>query len=272
MPATDARTRKFLRFSTVSPYPAKPAGRINYLLDARHPDFRTSTGKIQRSSFDRRLVQETEVRPAVLPFVSSMNDFQLNSPRILRAADRRATPWKNGGGLTHEVAVYPPQADLDSFDWRISIAEIRSSGPFSSFAGTDRKLAVLHGQLSLAIAPRWACFLSAGTDPHELPGEGAAYAAPIAGFVTDLNVMTRRTRFHSALKRVPLHFPTTIESHAQTSLILALSPLYATHRGRQHALFTHDAIEWTSQDPVDVAPVTDRSAFYLIQLFRRLPA
>src|SRR5438105_15428583 len=71
--------------------------------------------------------------------------------RILRAAERPPTPWKNGGGLTREVIVHPPGSDLSRFDWRVSLAEIRAPGPFSSLPGIDRRMAVLEGRLSLSI-------------------------------------------------------------------------------------------------------------------------
>ena len=73
---------------------------------------------------------------------------------ILRAAERRAVPWKNGGGLTREVAAHPPQSDLGNFDWRVSLAEVRRGGPFSSFPGIDRHMAVISGRLELSISGR----------------------------------------------------------------------------------------------------------------------
>ena len=72
--------------------------------------------------------------------------------RILPAAARAAVPWKNGGGLTREVAIHPPGSDLGTFEWRVSIAQVRAAGPFSSFPGVDRQLAVLAGELALVIA------------------------------------------------------------------------------------------------------------------------
>ncbi len=42
-------------------------------------------------------------------------------------------PWKNGGGETAEIAVFPPSADLSEFGWRISMATVSSDGPFSAF-------------------------------------------------------------------------------------------------------------------------------------------
>ncbi|MDB5497193.1 MAG: HutD, partial [Phenylobacterium sp.] len=31
--------------------------------------------------------------------------------RVLAAADRQAVPWKNGGGVTREIAAYPTGSD-----------------------------------------------------------------------------------------------------------------------------------------------------------------
>ena len=82
--------------------------------------------------------------------------------RLLRAADRVAVPWKNGGGVTHDVIVSPAGATLDDFDWRISIAEIARSGPFSRFPGIDRTLAVLEGKVVLTVEDNAPAVL----DPH----------------------------------------------------------------------------------------------------------
>lgn len=57
----------------------------------------------------------------------------------------KATPWKNGGGLTHEIVRQPATSELDDFDWRASIATITASGPFSPFAETSRIIVLLDG-------------------------------------------------------------------------------------------------------------------------------
>ena len=42
-------------------------------------------------------------------------------------------PWKNGGGTTREVLKSPASATIDTFNWRISLAAVATSGPFSLF-------------------------------------------------------------------------------------------------------------------------------------------
>ena len=57
--------------------------------------------------------------------------------QLIQYASLRPAPWKNGGGSTTEIAVWPNGAGLDEFDWRISLATITQSGPFSFFPGID---------------------------------------------------------------------------------------------------------------------------------------
>src|ERR1700760_358654 len=91
---------------------------------------------------------------------------------ILRASERKAVPWKNGGGVTHEIAAQPPGADMSSFDWRISSAVGASEGPFSVFEGIDRTLLVLSGEgLALTIDGAPPIVLTPLSPPLPFPGD-----------------------------------------------------------------------------------------------------
>jgi environmental stress-induced protein Ves len=119
---------------------------------------------------------------------------------ILRARDRVESPWKNGGGTTAEIAIFPLGSDLENFGWRVSIAKVQRGGPFSLFPGIDRQLALLEGRLSLTNAGR-TIELSADSEPVSFPGDVATEATILEGPVTDLNVMTRRGMFISRMTR-----------------------------------------------------------------------
>lgn len=121
--------------------------------------------------------------------------------RILRAKERVATPWKNGGGTTSEIIVYPPRAGFDDFGWRVSVAEVARSGPFSLFPGTDRALALLKGRVALIIAGRGTTELTPESEPIVFPGDVPAEARVVEGPAADLNVMTRRDRFRAKVER-----------------------------------------------------------------------
>ena len=62
--------------------------------------------------------------------------------QVVRLEDVFATPWRNGGGVTRELAAWPQAAD---WTWRMSVAEVGQSGAFSIFDGVDRWFAVLAG-------------------------------------------------------------------------------------------------------------------------------
>ena len=125
--------------------------------------------------------------------------------RILRAADYRRMPWKNGGGETREIAVSPTGAALDELDWRISLATVASDGPFSAFNGITRTLSVIHGAgIQLKIGDEAPVALLSTSNPYTFDGEAPAGAALIDGPIVDLNVMTKRGRFRHEVRRLAL--------------------------------------------------------------------
>jgi len=185
---------------------------------------------------------------------------------ILRAADRVAVPWKNGGGLTREVAAHPPQSDLGNFDWRVSLAEVRRGGPFSSFPGVDRHMAVISGRLELAISSRDTLSLSSDTAPLSFPGEVPVYAEPRPEPVTDLNVMTRRGRFVASLTRCRVA-QTRVRLEAETTLLLALAPLTLRAASIDANLSALDAARFSANaETLLMDSAAADAAFWLIEI------
>lgn len=126
--------------------------------------------------------------------------------KIFKAADYKRMPWKNGGGETAEIAVFPKDASLADFEWRISIATVASDGPFSSFAEIDRTLTILSGEgMELEIAGERLA-LTHASQPHHFPADVATSARLLGGTVVDLNVMTRRLRCTHQVERLKLPF------------------------------------------------------------------
>ena len=139
---------------------------------------------------------------------------------LLSAADRIAVPWKNGGGITYEVAAWPPGADFDSFDWRVSMAEVRSDGPFSVFPDVDRILAVLQGRMRLCVQGRAPVLLSHRTPHAAFAGDTPTTAKVEAGPILDLNVMARRGRIRPTLDR--LDAPALLAATRADRLVVAI--------------------------------------------------
>ncbi|CDZ44061.1 HutD/Ves family protein [Neorhizobium galegae] len=127
--------------------------------------------------------------------------------KILRASDYKRMPWKNGGGETVEIAVFPAGASIEGFHWRISMATVASDGPFSIFPGVDRTLSILSGAgMELTIDGCEPLILDLGSEPCPFPADKPVLARLVNGVVTDLNVMTRRSRFSHRVSRQPAPF------------------------------------------------------------------
>ena len=107
---------------------------------------------------------------------------------LLRPSQYRRQRWKNGGGVTDEIAAdaeIPPA-------WRISIATIERDGPFSDFRGYDRTIVALAEGVTLSLNGEDVALQL--HEPFEFRGESAVDAR-IANASRDLNVMTRRDEF-----------------------------------------------------------------------------
>lgn len=121
--------------------------------------------------------------------------------RIVRANALKAAPWKNGGGVTREVAAYPVGASLDAFVWRVSVADVERPGPFSRFAGVDRTLVLLAGQGMRLVEPDGTTHaLFEPLSMARFDGEVALDAQLAGGATRDFNLMVRRDRARAELR------------------------------------------------------------------------
>jgi environmental stress-induced protein Ves len=121
--------------------------------------------------------------------------------QVIRAADCPPVPWKNGGGTTQEIAVFPPGAGMDDFLWRLSMAMVEQPGPFSAFPGIDRTLAVMAGTLQLTDEDA-SVTLDSATEPLVFDGGATIDGEPLDGPVRDLNAMVRRGAYAVSMIRL----------------------------------------------------------------------
>jgi environmental stress-induced protein Ves len=119
--------------------------------------------------------------------------------QIIQAEDMQPQAWRNGGGQTRELLVWPAPGSLGGADvWqlRISRADIAASGPFSAFAGVQRWFVVLSGKGVVLHLPTPDGHT---VDHHLLPGHAPLHfdggLAPgcsvMDGETQDLNLMAR---------------------------------------------------------------------------------
>lgn len=182
--------------------------------------------------------------------------------QILPAHRRSPVPWKNGGGLTREVAVHPEGSGFDDFDWRLSIAEIRAGGPFSAFPGIERQLAVLSGRLVLSIAGGEPLTLSPQSGPLGFAGEVAVIAQAPREPVTDLNLMTRRSRCTGRLARRTTATAEVRAPSARTTVLIALGELRLAAGSAHWQLGALDAALIAPSTPCELSSAAAEAAGY----------
>jgi uncharacterized protein len=150
--------------------------------------------------------------------------------RHLRANRRIAMPWKDGGGFTHEVAIYPANTSWADFGWRISIASMPQDAIFSSLPGVARILAVLEGTLRLTIDGEQQPALYPMALPAYFDGASAVEAVILSTAVLNLNLMVRRNIWAARLS--PLHDAPASCGHHR--VLVATGPIEFAPMGLGH--------------------------------------
>jgi environmental stress-induced protein Ves len=111
------------------------------------------------------------------------------TPVVIKADDVAPQAWRNGGGWTRELLVWPP-----GDDWRVRVsrADIETDGPFSSYPGVERWFTVLAGAgVALQFAGKER-ILKPGDAPIEFDGAARPDCTLIDGPTQDLNLMVQR--------------------------------------------------------------------------------
>ena len=105
----------------------------------------------------------------------------------------RSMPWKNGAGTTIEIAVFPANAGIDEFEWRVSRASVVADGGFSHFDGIERSLALLQGQGMRLTVNGADQQVDLQNNIAVFPGDAKIHATLLEGAISDFNLMTRRS-------------------------------------------------------------------------------
>jgi uncharacterized protein len=112
--------------------------------------------------------------------------------QIIRQSSFVAVPWKNGGGITHEAIRVPAKGE--PFRWRVSVAHIEVSGPFSDFSAYNRTMVLLRGcGVALNFSSGAGHVLHRIGDMAEFDGALATQCELLNGPCVDLNLMASKT-------------------------------------------------------------------------------
>ncbi len=148
--------------------------------------------------------------------------------RILPPQSFQTQPWKNGGGVTHEIA----RADREGrLLWRLSIAEVASDGPFSAFPGLTRILTVIGGAGLWLDTPEGRLSALPGA-PLRFSGDLPVMGRRIDGPVRDFNLIWDASALTAEVTRCDGAVPACPARPGGLYAFLSLGP--------SHALFGPD--------------------------------
>ena len=163
--------------------------------------------------------------------------------RIVRWDSLSETPWKNGGGVAVDIVTAPASATGDRFDWRINVATIARSGPFSAYPGVDREFRLIDGgPLTLRVGDREAVELEPGGDGVAFPGDVPTRVELAGPPCRAFNVLARRRAFTAAVEHWTGEGLPTIHRHGADQVTAFLLDGPAAVAGVRQALQPFDTI------------------------------
>ena len=160
----------------------------------------------------------------------------------LTARDFVRQPWKNGGGSTTQLAVH---GEGDRWLWRVSVADVATSGPFSDFPGYERTILLLEGDGMELTVDGARTTLDRPFVPFTFDGDATTTCRLLGGPVRDLNVIVDRSRARATVEVVE---NATVRIASKSALVYGLDAAarvepYAVARGE---LLRIDAAEGAS--------------------------
>jgi environmental stress-induced protein Ves len=110
----------------------------------------------------------------------------------LKPSAYKVMPWKNGAGSTTELFIAPSNASLQlGFDWRISLAQVPTSGPFSVFPQYQRTIVLLKGDPMHLVHEGHGRHELKALEPYDFHGAWPTEGLLTGQAVEDFNVMVR---------------------------------------------------------------------------------
>ncbi len=191
-----------------------------------------------------------------------------SAPVLLDPAHYRRTPWKNGGGVTIDIAAaYRAGGDAAGWNnmlWRFGRTRIERPGPFSDLSGYDRVLAVIEGR-GLVLHPRDRAPLEAREPfvPVRFPGEWAIASDLTDGPVGVLNLIADRARYAIDLEFPAVGAAATVWGAA--CIALALDDAVLEFGGRTTSLARDFALRVDDAARLEIAPHRGRLAVAVIR-------
>jgi environmental stress-induced protein Ves len=111
----------------------------------------------------------------------------MKTTSIVIASAVTPQPWRNGGGQTRELLLWPE--NTSAWRLRISLASVTRSGPFSLYPGVQRWFSVVEGNgVALRVGGN-EYRLNVASAPFQFSGDTPVHCDLVDGSTSDLNLM-----------------------------------------------------------------------------------
>ena len=185
-------------------------------------------------------------------------------------AETRTEAWANGGGTTRTIAMaWGPTHD--DWIWRVSVARIEQSGPFSEFHQTDRQLTLMEGTGLTLVCPKATISLHTPGDSLHFAGDIPVFATLAHGPVSAWNVMWKRgiATCHSRLYTGATSEVHELDQGVETIVVVMEGSDVVRIKGEGYEvdLLPGEGI-WSSTNvsPFQIRPATSRCALLVTQV------
>ena len=166
---------------------------------------------------------------------------------VIRHDDHQLVPWKNGLGMTREVANAHDEGGV--MLWRISLATVDRDGPFSDFSGYQRIIMLLEGKgMTLDFGEHGRAVMDRPFVPVPFDGGWTTSASLHDGPTRDLNVVTSADKASGAVAVLEPGNRTVnlAHAHAITLLYMLRGVAEVQAGGRPWVIVTGEALRLDS--------------------------
>jgi uncharacterized protein len=160
---------------------------------------------------------------------------------LLDPSHYRRTPWKNGGGVTIDIA---EQEGL----WRFGRTPITSPGPFSDYSGFDRIQIIVRGRGLVLQTPDGELNLRRPFVPVRFAGETPITSRLEAGAVDVVNLIGRRDAVRIQLDLTQTRGDLALAPGVHLAYC-ANGPATLSYAGQRHDLVTHHTLRIDASGP-----------------------
>lgn len=163
--------------------------------------------------------------------------------QLVRYRDLTPVPWKNGLGMTREIAMEMSTTLAAGFRFRLSRANIDAQAPFSRYPGVRRWLLLARGgALELRFGGRPGRQLERVGDICSFSGDDDVEGVPLDGPSEDFNLMLADPELDAELLVRPMVGSMVLHQPAQTWLFFHLLEGHATVQGEAVVLASGDTL------------------------------